>query len=534
MSDGSEIVSESKTGKDGVCRTSPERLKQADDVRVFAESAGHTASNQVSLSGVGVAQGLEERGFLYSDRNGYRPGQVVHVRGILRAVVDDRYVAVPKRKYRLDVFDGRSRLIYTTDVTTGDFGSFHTFFSLPEQALPVAYRVQASDIDGRSFAGGFQVENYQVEPVRLAIDLPRKVFFRGEEISGTIKAEYYYGTPLVGREVHYTLGDGETHVGTTDDQGRVAFKFATREFREAQGLKLVAQLPERNLYTAQDLVLAVRAFSIGISLPRDVVTVGESFPATFKTTAADGSPTGEKLQVEIVERTMIDGQAGERIVSKHEVTTDGKTGEGRLVLTLEKGAGYFVRAKGSDRFANPVAATTGVFVSGDEDAVRLRILADVHNYRVGDEAVVRVDLARSPGDGLGDVAGCEDFGVSAGRAQDGRQQLEAAAAIALGPEFLPGSERDDRRSPCCPESERRAGGESRNFREARLAHSSAFRDKSILRRASVAHWLGDQADAARRQAATGRYGRGRRHGARCPGSACGRRVELGRRGSTQH
>lgn len=396
ISDGAEVVAEAVTGEDGVYRASPERLKATSDVRVFAVADGNTASNLVSLEGVGVSRSLEERGFLYTDRSGYQPGQVVHVRGVLRAVADDKYVAVPKRKYRLDTYDARSRLVYTTEVVTGDFGTFHAFFTLPATASPGDYRVQASDIDGRAFTGSFRVENYQLEPVRLVIDLPRKVYFRGEEIEGTVKAEFYYGTPLVGRELRYTLGDGETITGTTDDQGRVKFKFPTRELREEQQLRLTAELPERNLYTAADLVLAVRAFSIAVTVPRDVVTVGESFPVTIKTNAADGKPTGEKVQVEVVERTLVDNQQGEKKVSTHDVTTDSKTGEGRLTLTLDQGARYILRVSGKDRFGNPVVGSREVFVSGDDDTVRLRILADVHNFRVGDEPAVRVHWREAP------------------------------------------------------------------------------------------------------------------------------------------
>ena len=396
ISDGTEVVAEAATGKDGVYRASPERLKETNDVRVFAVADGNTASNLVSLDGVGVSRSLEERGFLYTDRSGYQPGQVVHVRGVLRAVADDKYVAVPKRRYRLDTYDARSRLVYTTEAVTGEFGTFHAFFTLPATAAPGDYRVQASDIDGRTFSGTFRVENYRLEPVRLVVDLPRKVYFRGEEIEGTVKAEFYYGTPLVGREVRYTLGDGETFTGLTDDEGRVKFKFPTRELREEQQLRLTAELPERNLYAAAELVLAVRAYSIAVTVPRDVVTVGESFPVTMKTIAADGKPTGEKVQLEVLEKTLVDNQPGEKKVSTHDVTTDAKAGEGRLTLTLDKGARYILRVSGKDRFGNPVVASRELFVSGDDDTVRLRILADVHNFRVGDEPTVRVHWREAP------------------------------------------------------------------------------------------------------------------------------------------
>lgn len=396
ISNGKEVVAEGTTAADGTFRGSYSQLKNAEDIRVFAVADGSTASNTVSLSGVGVGQGLQERGFLYTERGGYQPGQLVHVRGILRGVADDRYVVVPKKKYRFETFDTRNRLIHSAEVVTGDFGTFHTYFSLPSVATPGQYRIQATDVDGRTFQGHFQVENYELEPVRLSIDLPRKVYFRGEEITGTIKAEYYYGTPLVGREVRYSFGDGRVETALTDAEGKIAVKYPTRELREHQTITLTAQLPERNLGTSTNVLIAVRAFSAAIKLPRDVVTTGESFAVDISTTSTDGKPTGEKLTLKVLEKTIVEGKPGEREVKSLEITTDPKTGVGRTTLSLDAAARYALRVEGRDRFGNPVTATTDVLVSGDDDTVRLRILADEHYYKAGDTAKIRVHWREAP------------------------------------------------------------------------------------------------------------------------------------------
>ena len=396
VSNGTEVIAEGTTAADGTFRGSYKELAASNDVRVFAAADGNTASNVVSLQGLGIGQGLQERGFLYTERGGYQPGQVVHVRGILRGTADDRYVVVPKKKYRFETYDVRNRLIHASEVTTGEFGTFHTYFTLPQVAVPGDYRIQVCDIDGRMFQGAFRVENYALEPVRLSIDVPRKVFFRGEEITGTIKAEYYYGTPLVGREVRYTLGDGRIETGLTDAQGNVTFKFPTREMREHQTLTLTAQLPERNLATTTNLLIAVRAFSAAVKIPRDVVTTGESFGVEVATNSADGKPTAEKLALKVIERTLVDGKPGELEVKTVEIVTDEKTGLGRTTLVLDKAATYILRAEGRDRFGNVVGAQHDVTVSGDDDAIRLRILADQHHYKAGDTAKFRVHWREAP------------------------------------------------------------------------------------------------------------------------------------------
>lgn len=435
VSDGAEIVAEGTTGKDGTFRGTYKQLENCNDVRVFAVADGHTASNVVSLGGVGVGQGLEERGFVYTERAGYRPGETVHVRAALRGVVDDRYVAVANKKYRLEVYDPRTRVVHSTEATTGDFGTLHGYFQLADTAVPGDYRVQVCDVDGRCFAGSFRVENYSLEPVRLSIDLPRKVYFRGEEVAGTITAAFYYGTPLAGREVSYSFGNGETITGTTDAQGKLAFKLPTRDYREEQQLRLVAQLPERNLAAAADVFLAVRGYSIGLTIPRDVVTVGESFTVEVKTTSADGKPTGEKLSLQVVEQITVDGEPGEKIAATHEVTTDAKSGLGRLTLALDKGARYLLRVAGRDRFDNPVTTSKQLFVSGDDDVVRLRILADRHNYKLGDEAKVRVHWREAPALALVTLQGAKILEYRLVELKTGDNELAIAVKDHLAPNF---------------------------------------------------------------------------------------------------
>jgi hypothetical protein len=45
------------------------------------------------------------------------------------------------------------------------------------------------------------------------------VYYRGEELTGKIRATYYYGAPLVGREIQYTLAGDDRCSGKTDDKG---------------------------------------------------------------------------------------------------------------------------------------------------------------------------------------------------------------------------------------------------------------------------------------------------------------------------
>jgi len=500
ISDGGEVFAEAITGADGVWRgirgggsgageeiTEEDPLaplKDAGDVRVFAIAGGHTASNVVGLQGVGVAQGLADKGYIYTDRPAYRAGQLVHVRGCLRSVqgvngvgeeapvpgnaaspvsfpieptpvpptpddiapsgpgpgpgdapAGDVYLIDEGKAYTLEVFDGRDRLVHQEDVSLSSFGSFHANFMLPATSPQGQYRVLVRDEDGRSYQGTFQVHEYQLEPVRLTIDTPRNVYYRGEEIEGTIKASYYYGAPVAGREIVYRLADDRTYTATTDEKGEVAFKLPTREYRETQILPLAVTLSERNLQTAVNFVLSSQGFSIGTSSVRPVYVAGETFETTVSTHDAEGKPVARKVTLKVLEKTKVRGKVGERLVEEHAIETSEDDGEARRTLKLDEGGRYVIRVEGTDRFDNPISGEHAVQISDDEDEVRLRILANAHTYKVGETANVTLHWREEPALALVTFQGARVLDYKLIELTEGENVLEIPMTAKLAPNF---------------------------------------------------------------------------------------------------
>jgi len=434
VSDGARVFAEAATGEDGVFHKAFKELHDAGDVRVFAASAGHVASNVVGLEGVGVARGLTDRGYIYTDRPAYRAGDLVHVRGCLRRVADDRYVVPEGKKVTLQAFDPRNRLLREEEATLGKFGAFHTHFILPETSPQGEYRILVSDDQERQYQGGFLVEEYKLEPVRLVVDTPRRVYYRGETIEGTIRAEFYHGGPLAGRQVTYQLAGERSHTATTDEQGEVKFKLATRDFLESQVLPLTVALPERSIARAVNFFLATQGFTIQLETARKVYVAGESFEVSLRTRDAEGKPIAGKLALRVLRRTEVDGEVGERLVEEHPLETD-KEGNARQTLSLKEGGQYVCRAVGTDRFDNVVSGEHAVTISGEEDRVRLRILADRHTFKVGDTAKVQILWREEPALGLVTHQGAKILQYRLVTLDKGANALEVPLGAELAPNF---------------------------------------------------------------------------------------------------
>jgi hypothetical protein len=434
ISNGQQVLATGQTGADGVFRGGYEELKSAADVRVFAIADGHVASNVVGLDGVGVAQGLADRGYIYTDRPAYRAGQMVHLRGVIRRAHDDAYVVDRDRKFTVDVFDSRNRTLWQKEIALGAFGTFHTSFLLPPGAAQGQYRVVVSHVEGQSYQGSFLVHEYQLEPVQLLIESDRTVYYRGEEITGKIVARFYYGAPLAGREIRYRLGSDRVYTAKTDEKGEIAFKLATRELAESQIVPLYVELPERNLATARNFVLATQGFSLRVSTVRDLYLSGDTFEAAIKAVDAEGQPLQQKLTLRVVQQTTVEGRVGEQVVQSHEVET-GKDGLARATIKIEAGGEYVLRAEGIDRFNNAIFGEGRVRISDENDAVRLRILADQHTFKVGDTAQVQLHWREEPALALVTFEGARVLDYKLVQLQKGANQLSIPMTANLAPNF---------------------------------------------------------------------------------------------------
>ncbi len=415
------------------------RSQQAGAHRENDESAAvHFASNVVGLQGVEFAQGISSKGYIYTERPTYRAGQLVHVRGVVRWVKGDEYFFEAGKKFKLDVYDSRGRQIRSEEVTLGEFGSFATRFMLPSESPQGDYRLHVHDPaepDRHNYQGTFAVHEYQLQPVLIEIDTPQKVYYRGDQIAGTIKLRYYYGSPVADREIRYVLPDGTIHTEKTNAAGEVPFKFDTREFREDQTLQIVVQYPELNIASGLNLFLATRGFRATVATVRDVFISGETFDVTVTTTDAAGKKLGQKMTLAVVQRTEVQGQVGERTAQEHPLATDKDTGTGRSTIKIAEAGTYILRATGTDRFGNPVSAERTVTVSGDDDTVRLRILSDRHHYKAGDTASVQVHWRDEPALALVTYQGARVLGYRLVELKKGTNKLEIPVTEKLAPNF---------------------------------------------------------------------------------------------------
>ena len=421
VSNGSQVIFDGFTGTDGVLHMTGNAisadtlrencLKDASRVAAFVVKDGHVAADGLDLAGLGFSTGLTPRGYIYTDRPAYRPGDPVSIRGILRDVRDGTYIVPDGVRYKLSVIDAQGRAIREEAVNLSQFGGFDTQMQLDADAPVGEYRIQVSPDDAkgteRTFIGRFQVERFQLEKVQLTLDFPRDVYFRGEQVEATFSAQYYYGQPVKHARIQYDLPDGRSYTEEADDQGKLKVIFDTTLMQSGNQLHFHGTILGENASVRDHVMLTHLEFSIDVKPDADLVLSGEPFDVTVRTTAADGKPLGVKLAVKVVQQqgdlpahpilSQIPwlegegtGEPAEVTVQEHHLQTDNTSGVGTIQLTLTKGGTYIVRASGVDRFGQPVVGAGHVRISDESDETKLRIFAERTKTEVGAAETLRI------------------------------------------------------------------------------------------------------------------------------------------------
>lgn len=404
VSDGSQVILDSRTGDDGVLHTRWEHPRAGSERLSFLVLDGvHAASNALGVP-ESPSRGISPRAYLYTDRPAYRPGQTVQVRGVVREVEEGQYAVKKGAEYRLELTDSRGRPFLVQPVVLSEFGTFSATASLDDAAPVGDYRIRLYQPGKSDFTGGFQVQAYQLEKVELSFDMPQTVYYRGETVKGAAVARYQYGTPLAARQIALQLPDGRVLSGLTDAAGRFPFELDTEGFGEARLLDIAAQLPQDNVSAVVRVAVAVQGFSIALETRGSVFLDGESFRLEARTSDALGKPTGQELTLRVIKiisrpSKMLPGaySLSEREEQRHTLRTGAEDGKADLTLKIDdrEGGRYVLRAAGTDRFGNAVVTDHPLTISGEKDEEKLRILTDRQEFKVGEPAKVNL-LNRGP------------------------------------------------------------------------------------------------------------------------------------------
>lgn len=141
-----------------------------------------------------------EHHLLFTDRGIYRPGQTLHVKGIVLERLNRKLRILPGKDIEVTLRDANYTEIATRTFRTNVFGSFAATFTLPKQGLTGQFQLTT-----RQNGASFRVEDYKRPRFEAKIDPLKESYRLGDSITVTGHAKTYAGSVVDGAKVKYVV-----------------------------------------------------------------------------------------------------------------------------------------------------------------------------------------------------------------------------------------------------------------------------------------------------------------------------------------
>lgn len=394
-------------------------------------------------------------GLMFTDRGIYRPGDVVHVKGIFRQEAARGMETPAGRTVDLafDTPDGES--FFKKSVSLSPFGTLAVDVKVPDAGRLGTYAmratVQGSGRDYPDVSGDFEVAEYRPAEFQVGVQSDRPSYVRGDKASWTARGDYLFGAPMSGAEgyvrvtrsatwftpkgVEGFVTDDETfHAGKPDeserqyevqnDRGKLDAKGAmtlatTLAMPGQRGPELVSceadvtDLSRQTIAGSTSALVHPAEFYVALRPGADlfVKSTDTVKPEVLAVDPKGARVAGVAVKVELVQRKWsvarqavgggyrTSSEITDRVVSSCTVTT--AAAPASCAIT-PNGPGYFiVRASAKDRRGNPVAASAGLYATSDvgetswadNDTANVELVPDRKSYEIGQKARI---LVKSP------------------------------------------------------------------------------------------------------------------------------------------
>jgi uncharacterized protein YfaS (alpha-2-macroglobulin family) len=202
--DQKEIASK-LTDQQGLMDTAVTQDKP-ENVAVLTTYNDQFAVNTPGAWNLGSASDRNLRGYTYTDRPVYRPGDTVHFKTIVRSENPSGYTLPQQRDLRLELRDPRTyQPIWQQTVKLSDMGTAHWDYVIPADANLGFYFLSMES--GERYVEGtrFSVQDYKKPEyaVKVVAQTPRVL--QGQPIKATIDARYYFGEPVANAKVKWVV-----------------------------------------------------------------------------------------------------------------------------------------------------------------------------------------------------------------------------------------------------------------------------------------------------------------------------------------
>jgi len=402
------------------------------------------------------------RWYVFDDRQMYRPGEEIHIKGWMRRIGGKQNgdvgpsTGITAVNYRITEPQGNE--IGTGRAEVNALGGFDFAFTLPEAvnlgnaSIYIYGEGNLGNLEGNQYYHSFQIQEFRRPEfeVKASNETPGP-YFAGDHTNALVEARYYAGGPLPGAEVSwqvttapgsytppnwsdftfgtwqpwwfYGWGDGgsseggqtETFNGRTDAAGVHRLRLDFNQNLGPRPLSVVASATvmdvNRQAWGATTTLLVHPAsLYVGMRSERYFVERGTPLEIDLIVTNLDGKPVIDrpiKVRAARLDWKYHGDRWGEEEADVQECTAGSKSEPVRCTFETALGGSYRITAEISDELGRKNQSQFIRWVSGGQrpaarnvEQEQVTLIPDKESYQPGDVANILVQPPFSPAEGL--------------------------------------------------------------------------------------------------------------------------------------
>ncbi|MDZ7360518.1 MAG: MG2 domain-containing protein [candidate division KSB1 bacterium] len=420
------------TGKNGLAHFAVTKNSEEDNASllILGQKEKHFVLSDPYYWGFG-----ETRPFVvhaYTERPIYRPAQTVYFKGIVRAATAAGYEVFRNREVEVKVNDARGNEIYRQTLKTNDNGTYSGELTLGEEPPLGTYELTSSIPDGITHYASFKVEEYKKPEYKVEVQTDKDQYANGDLITATIKADYYFGSPVANAQVDYYIfrsrywrpwwygteyawyyedeandGDGssyraellESNTGYLDANGGYTVTYQTSSATEDYSYRIEARVVDasrRQIIGSKQVVVTRGLFMISTYANKYVYAPGDEVILTIKAEDFKSNPVATKVLVEIYSREWKSGMGWQNRKKIYSQAIDtGANGSATAKFKADEIGYYFISASSVDSRGNKISTEDYCWVSAGAgyysyESKGIEIIPDKPGYQAGETAHVLV------------------------------------------------------------------------------------------------------------------------------------------------
>ncbi|MBS2022293.1 MAG: Ig-like domain-containing protein [Deltaproteobacteria bacterium] len=248
-------------------------------------------------------------GSLFTDRGLYRPGDTVHVKGVLRRK-DSRsatgLLTMPEgTAIKVETNDREGEAIDTHSVKLSRYGTFTFDLKIPKEAKLGGFSMHATDVGAKGkgsqgeWSGNFRVAEYRAPTFRVDVLTPKAQLFTGDTLAATVSARYLFGGAMTGASASWSV---TRNANGFSPPGQSGFLFGPQSFRSwsDEGENMPQEQPMASGFVASGKGTIDKTGNLAIDAGKTETPGGSAVTYTIESEVTDVSRQAQAGRVEIV------------------------------------------------------------------------------------------------------------------------------------------------------------------------------------------------------------------------------------------